>query len=170
MKRKNSASGPTPICVAELGRLRDDLLERDARVARERRAVGVGDVADEAGDGARGAVAPRQDREGVRIGAEVHVRLLDPLVAADRRAVEHELVVQRLLELLDRDRDVLHVPVELGELEPHEAHVVLAALLDQVALVHAVLLVLRPPREGARLPGRGRRIASCQQHCQRATA
>ena len=102
--------------VEALGlRVGEDLLELDARVAGERRAVGIGDVADDARDLARLAPAPRQHRERVGVGMEVHVGLLDALEAADRRAVEHQLVVERLVELLDRDRDVPKMSVQLGE-------------------------------------------------------
>ena len=55
--------------VEALGlRVREDLLQLDARVAGERRAVGIGDVADDAGDLARLAPAPRQHGERVGVG------------------------------------------------------------------------------------------------------
>ena len=122
--------------VAEVGGLRQHALQVRARVAGERLAVGVGDVADQArGAGVLGA-PPRQHGVRRRIRQEVHVRLLDPLEAADRRAVEHQLVVERLLQLLDRDRDVLDLAVRLGELQPYEGDVVPPAALEHFLLVH----------------------------------
>ena len=116
----------------------EHLLELHARVAGERRAVGIGDVADDARRAARLALAPGQHLERRGIGMEVHVGLLDALEPADRGAVEHQLVVEGLLELRGGDRDVLQLAVQLGELQAHELDVVLATALDQLALVHLV--------------------------------
>ena len=49
-------------------------------------------------------------RTSTRSGCEEHVRLLDAHEPLDRRAVEHDVAVQRLLELLTRDLDVLSCP------------------------------------------------------------
>ena len=46
-----------------------------------------------------GVLKTRVDPEGVEIGHQQHVRLLDADEALDRRAVEHDLAVERLLEL-----------------------------------------------------------------------
>src|SRR6185437_14486157 len=80
----------------------------------------------------------------VRVGQEVHVRLLDPLEAADRRAVEYELVVERLLELVHRNRHVLDGPVRLRELQSHERDVVAPAALDDLLPVHRGPLFVSP--------------------------
>ena len=74
-------------------------LQRLARTAGERRAVRVVDVADESGDLVASVVRPGIDRERAEIRDEVHVRLLDPREPLDRRAVELDLAVERLLEL-----------------------------------------------------------------------
>ena len=135
--------------VAEVGGLLEHPLQVRARIAGERLAVRVGDVADQArGAGVLGA-PPGQHRVRCRIRQEVHVRLLDALEAADRRAVEHQLVVERLLQLLDRDRHVLDLAVRLRELQPHEGDVVAPAALEHFLLVHD------PPR---RSPSAKRRV------------
>ena len=83
------------------------VLECTTRVASERRAVGLKHIADDARHIARVATEPWQNRERADVGTEVHVGLLDALVPADRRAVEHHLVVECLAEFLNRNRDVL---------------------------------------------------------------
>src|SRR4029077_314572 len=121
-------------------------------VAREGRTVRIGDVADDARRLAGAALAPRQHLERARVGMEVHVGLLDALEPADRGAVEHQLVVERLLELGGGNRDVLQLAIELGELQAPQLDVVLATSLDQLALAH---LVSSSARENTRrnLPG-----------------
>ena len=101
-------------------------LEREpedvARVAFVRRAVGLDDVADHPADLRAELVPvlvdrPRHDLEGRRVGDRDHVRLLDPVEARDRRAVEAHPVVERVLHLLRRDREGLEVALEVGEPE-----------------------------------------------------
>ena len=130
--------GPDRHVVALGLGVREHLLELHARVARERRAVRIGDVADDARRLARLALAPGQHLERVRVRVEVHVGLLDALEPADRGAVEHQLVVEGLLELRGGNRDVLQLAVQLRELQADELDVVLATALDQLALVHLV--------------------------------
>ena len=113
---------------AHLLGLCDLALQGTAGVASERRAVGLEHVADDARHVARIATEPWQDRERADVGAEVHVGLLNTLVPTDRRAVEHHLVVECLAEFLDRNRNVFQVPIQLGELQPHEADIVRLAL------------------------------------------
>ena len=140
--------------VAEVGGLAQHALQVRARIARKGSAVRVGDVADQAGGAGGLGAAPGQHRVGGGVGQEVHVGLLDALEAADRRAVEHELVVERLLELVDGNRDVLDRAVRLGELQPDERDVVTPAAFDHLLLIHALLRgldprtgrVYRPPR------------------------
>ena len=79
-------------------------------------------------------VVVRQDPEGAEFRMQQHVRLLDPDEALDRRAVEHDLAVERLLELAARHLDVLVDAEDVGELEPEEVHVELFGQLEHVAL------------------------------------
>ena len=125
--------------VAQVGGLLQHPAQVGARIAGEGLAVGVGDVADQPGGAGRLGAAPREHRVRRRVRQEVHVRLLDPLESADRRAVEHQLVVERLLELVDGDGDVLDGAVRLGELEAHEGNAVARALLQDLCLSMAVL-------------------------------
>ena len=97
-------------------------LEDVARVALVRRAVGLDDVADHAADLGAELVAvvvdgPRHQLERRRIRDRDHVRLLDPVEAGDRRAVEAHPVVERALHLVGRDRERLEVPLEIREPE-----------------------------------------------------
>jgi hypothetical protein len=45
-----------------------------------------------------------------QVGLKQHVRLLDPHEPLDRRAVEHDVAVERLLELRRRDSTFLFTP------------------------------------------------------------
>ena len=65
-------------------------------------------------------VGPGKHLEGAEVGLEVHVRLFDADEALDRRAVEHDAAVERLLELPVRHLDVLGRAEDVGELEAHE--------------------------------------------------
>ena len=96
--------------------------EREARVAGVRLAVGRDDVADHPR-----RLAVGQHPEGLGVGDRDHVRLLDRVEAGDRRAVEAHPVVERALDLADRDREALEMPLEIGE---PEEHVLDAAGLD----------------------------------------
>jgi hypothetical protein len=116
---------------AHRGRARDLALENPARVARERRAVGQVDVADEPRD-ARLGVPPREDLEGREVGREEHVRFLDAHETLDRRAVEHDVAGERLLELRRRDLDVLVDAEDVGELQAHRADVQLLGVRENV--------------------------------------
>ena len=72
-----------------------------------------------------------------RVGREQHVRLLDPHEPFDRRAVEHDVAVERLLELRRRNLDVLVDAENVGELKSQEADVVLRGELENVLLACA---------------------------------
>ena len=108
-----------------------------ARVAVVRLAVGRDDVADHP---ARLAVG--QDAVGLGIGDRDHVGLLDRVEAGDRRAVEAHPVVERALDLADRDREALQMPLEIGE---PQQQVVDPLLLDLIEDVLAGLLARRCP-------------------------
>ena len=104
-----------------------------ARIARERLARRRANVADQPAD-ARVGIAPRIDEKRVEIRREQHVRLLDAHEAFDRRAVEHDVAGQRLLELRRRNLDVLVDAKNVGELQPHEANVQLLGEIENVLL------------------------------------
>jgi hypothetical protein len=105
--------------VAHLVGLGDDPFERAARAAGEGRAVRISDIADQPSDLALVGL-PREDLEGVEVGHQEHVRLLDAGESLDRRAVEHDLAVEGLRELTFGDLDVFDDAVDVGELEPQE--------------------------------------------------
>jgi hypothetical protein len=84
--------------IAEIGRALQLPLQDEARVALERRAVGVQHVAEHPGDLRLGL--PRDQLERGRVGDGDHVRLLDPAEPVDRRAVEPHPLGERALELL----------------------------------------------------------------------
>ena len=103
------------------------------------------------------AVARRHDPEGRRVGDRDHVGLLDRVEAGDRRAVEAHAVVERALELVERDREALQVPLDVGE---PEEEVVDALLLHPARAPPARLRIRRRPcpalDHAHRLPPRAR--------------
>ena len=120
--------------VAGGRRLGDGALQGVPRTALEGAAVRVVDVADQPADPFAGVLRPRQHPEGRQVGPEEHVRLLDPDEALDRRAVEHDLAVQRRGELAVRDLDVLDDAEDVGELQAHELHVRALRQLEDLRL------------------------------------
>ena len=137
----------------------DDGLECHAGVADERRAIRVSDVADDARHVAGRALKPRNHLERIEIGLEVHVRLLDALVPADRGAVEHHLVVEGLRQLVNGNLNVLELTMELGELQAHEADVLRLGLCEDFLLRH-VRLRFRRRRPTGHAATEGRLVAS----------
>ena len=105
-----------------------------AGVALERRAVQVGDVAEDPGLG-RLRIAPGQELEGVGVGDGEHVALLHPAEAVDRGAVERHALLERVLQLGRADGEALQLAEHVGEPEADEAD---AALLHRA---HHVVLV-----------------------------
>jgi hypothetical protein len=84
------------------------------------RVAGVGlagdRVADETAQDQRGVLRERVEHGGGRVGEQEHVRLLDLLETPDRRAVEPEPLLERLLgQLRGRHREVLHQPRQVRE-------------------------------------------------------
>ena len=113
--------------------------KRGARAAGEGAAVGVGDVADQPADAGAVGVGPREDLEGRQVGTQIHVRLFDADEAFDRRAVEHDLAVERVGELAVGDLDVLDDAEDVGELKAQELDAFLLGPLQD-------LLLFRPTR------------------------
>ena len=111
--------GPDVHGVAHGLGLGDDLPQHVARIAVERVAVGLLDVAEHAG-GAAGAGAPGQQREGAGIGLGHHVGFLDAGEAVDRGAVKAHALVERAFELGRGHREALEGAKHVGEPEPDE--------------------------------------------------
>jgi hypothetical protein len=99
------------------------------RRARDR----VGDLAHER---ERRDFGRRIEDRGRGVGHEEHVRVLDRLPAADRRAVEAEALVEgRLVEGSNRQRDVLPGAEQVAELEIDHRGARLARPLERFARV-----------------------------------
>ena len=117
--------------VALLSRTLQLALQDAARIAGERIAVRREDVADDArAAGVQPLLAVRPDPglpgdgvERVEVGHEEHVGLGDAGEALDARAVEPLAVLDRLLQLVHRHLDRLHLADDVGELEADEAQV-----------------------------------------------
>ena len=105
--------------------------EDPARVTGERVAVGVIDITDDArAAGVELLLAvwadsrlPWDRAEGRQVRDQEHVRLGDARKAFDARAVEPLAVLDRLLQLVHRNLDALHLSHDVGELEADEAQV-----------------------------------------------
>src|SRR5262249_40477930 len=106
--------------VALRGRESDHTLERHPRTSDERRAVGCVDVADHPCDVLAGWPGPGEHAKCREVWTQVHVRLFDTHKSLDRGSVEHDVTVERLLELPIRDFDVLDRAKDVGELQAHE--------------------------------------------------
>ena len=124
---------------AHLLRLAEHLLEQAAGIALKGGAVRLVHVADQAGRPFPLPI-PWEDDEAVEIGIEIHVALLDPDKSLDGGAVEHALVLKRLLQLGGGDGDILERAEYIGELqadEPdifilHHPHDVLGGILPHI--------------------------------------
>ena len=75
---------------------------------------------------------PGQDCEGIQIGIQVLVALLNAGEAFDGTAVDHDLVVHGLFDLADGDRDILQLSEDVGELHADVLHIALLDHADDV--------------------------------------
>ena len=117
--------------VPQPGRTLHLPLEHEARVAGERLPLRRGDVADQARHaGLR--VAPWEDAEGVEFGTQQHVALFHAHETLDRRPVEQDVAGQRLLQLGNRDLDILVDTEDVGELQADKANAVPIGELEQI--------------------------------------
>ena len=90
----------------------------------------VGDLADER---ERRRLGEGVEDRARRVGHQQHVRLRDPLPAADRRAVEAEALVEgRLVERAQRQRHVLPAPEQVAELQVDELRLGQPGPLDRL--------------------------------------
>ena len=75
----------------------------------------------------------RVDHRGVGVRDQEHVRLLDLLEPADRRAVEAETVLEDVLgELVRGDREVLHQPGQVAEADVDDVDLLVGEHLQDV--------------------------------------
>ena len=111
--------------------LLNHLFEHIPGVANEGGAVGVVHIADEPGHLAV-AGPPGEDGEGVQVGVEVLVRLVNADKALDGGAVEHDLVVHRLFDLRGGDGHIFQLAEDVRELEADKLNILLLHHADDV--------------------------------------
>jgi hypothetical protein len=131
--------------VAQSLRLLHGPAQHVARVAGELVALRREDVADYFGGGVR-VQLPRDRRERAQVGLQVHVALVDARESFDGRAIEPEPILDRIPELMERNRHVLDDADDVGELQTDELdvrllgageHLSLQLLIDRVPACHA---------------------------------
>ena len=90
------------------------------------------------------ASAQGKHLEGREVGTQIHVRLLDAHETFDRRAVEHDLAVERLAELPVGDFDILDDAEDVRELQAEKLDALLFGTLEDrllfTGLDHCVML------------------------------
>ena len=119
--------------IAHTLRLLQHLLQNAAGIAYKGGAVGIIDVADKAGHLAV-LRPPGEYHKGIQVGIEVLVGLIDPHKTLDGGAVEHDLVVDRLLDLRRGERHVLELTENIGELHADKLDVLFFDDADNVFL------------------------------------
>src|SRR5919199_2579636 len=118
------------------------VLERTARIAGERIALGRVDITDETRRLHFRLTVPRNDCVGIEVGHKVHIAFGDPRKSLDRRAVEPDAMIEHILDLADRNRHILDDADDVGKLQVEELDVL---LLNQIAnLVLRVTHVYAP--------------------------
>ena len=95
--------------------------------------VGVVHIADKPGHLALGG-APGEDGEAVEVGVQVLVRLIHPGKALDGGAVEHDLVIDRLFDLVGRDGHVFQLAENIHKLHADKFDLFLLHDADDVFL------------------------------------
>ena len=133
LKDKKLRLDPRHHFVPELLGLRDLALQGLTGTSGEGRSVGVVDVADHPRD-LPALVVVGQDPERLDVRLEHHVRLFDANEPLDRGAVEHDVALERLLELALGDLDVLVDAQDVGELQAQERHALFLGELEDIAL------------------------------------
>ena len=100
-------------------------------VAHEGGAVGVVHIAEHPGHPPPGHLLG-DNHKAVQIGVEALVRLVDAGEALNGGAVEHNLVVHRLLHLGGGDGHIFHLAENIGELHPDKLNIILPDNADNV--------------------------------------
>ena len=77
---------------------------------------------------------PGQDREGVQVGTQVLVALIDADKALNAAAVDHDFIVDSLFDLAGGDCHVLQLAENIRKLHPDKFHVVFLDHADDVFL------------------------------------
>ena len=133
LEQEELALRPHVETIAHLRGPGQHFLQHPAGIARERRSVRVVYVADQSRNLAV-LGPPGQDRKGVQVGMQVLVALVDPDKALDAAAVDHDLVIDRFLDLAGGDRHVFQLAEDIGKLHPDEFHIVFPYQADNVFL------------------------------------
>ena len=141
---------------AQLAGPLDLALECRTRAPGKRLLVRSVDVAEQPGH-ASTLVFVGQNPERVQIRLEQHVGFFDPDEAFDRRSIEHDLTVERLLELAARHLDVLVDSEDVGELEADEVDAEAPGELQHLGLPGSAQIG-RKPFEGRAFDGPGRTL------------
>ena len=121
--------------------------EHPAGVAHKGGSVRVIHVADQPGNLAVHG-PPGEDPEGLQVGIEVLIRLVNTDKAFNGGAVEHTLVVYSLLDLGGGDGHVLQLSEDVHKLHPNEFDVLLLHDADNVflSIAHGVSAPFSPPQ------------------------
>ena len=77
---------------------------------------------------------PGQDREGVQVGMQILIALIDADKALNAAAVDHDLIIDGLFDLAGSDRHVLQLAEDIGELHADKFHVAFPYQADNVFL------------------------------------
>ena len=99
-------------------------------------------IADDAGRSRTVLVAPGEQREGVEVRLQVHVRLVDTDKALDGGTVEHDLAVQRLFNLAEREGDIFHEAENIHKLQPEKIDVFPGNNLLDFFSLHIIPLIV----------------------------
>ena len=133
LEQEELALGTYIKCIAHFcGTIHHPLQHRPG-VTHKGGAVGIVHIADETGHLAP-LGAPRIDAEGVQIGHQILIGLIDAGKALDRRAVNGDLAVQCAVQLGNGNGDILHLTQHIDELHPDEFDVLFLNNADNIFL------------------------------------
>ena len=103
--------------IAECFGFSEDPFEVHPGAAFKGLAVGLMDIADYPRSSDAILVAPGQEGKGVVIGLEVHIGLVDPHKAVNRRTIKHDIAVERFLDLAFRQGHIFHEAEDIDKLK-----------------------------------------------------
>ena len=112
-------------------RLTQDLFQQSPGIPLKGGAVGLVHIADKA-RGPAFVVVPGENKKGVQIGIQVHIRFLDAYKALDGGTVEHALVAQRLGQLAGRNGNILEAAENIRKLQADKPDVLLPDDADDI--------------------------------------